>query len=60
MGLMYAAGTYDNRDLYTVHLAEKKVHYGWGQVFVRGIFANWLVGLATWMANAAQVRNWEL
>lgn len=52
---MYAAGTYDHRDLYTVRLAEKKVSYGWGQVFVKGIFANWLVGLATWMANAAQV-----
>jgi hypothetical protein len=29
-----------------------------GQAFVRGIFANWLVGLAIWMANGAQVRAW--
>ena len=54
VGLMYAAGIYEGKNWFTLYLATKKVHYGWGKVFVRGIFANWLVGIATWMANAAQ------
>lgn len=55
LGLITAAGTFDGHDWYTLYLAERKAHYGWGKVFVKGIFANWLVGIATWMANAAQV-----
>jgi formate/nitrite transporter FocA (FNT family) len=35
-------------------LAHKKVSKGWGEVLVQGIFANWLVCIATWQANAAQ------
>ena len=35
-------------------LAHKKVSNGWGETVVRGIFANWLVCIATWQANAAQ------
>jgi formate/nitrite transporter FocA (FNT family) len=35
-------------------LADKKVSKGWGEVLVQGIFANWLVCIATWQANAAQ------
>lgn len=35
-------------------LAHKKVSNGWGETLVRGIFANWLVCIATWQANAAQ------
>lgn len=31
-----------------------KVHHGFGNTLVRGIFANWLVGVAVWQANAAQ------
>jgi hypothetical protein len=30
-----------------------QVHHGFGSTLVRGIFANWLVGVATWQANAA-------
>lgn len=32
-----------------------QVSAGWGTTFVQGIFANWLVCLAVWMAKAAQV-----
>lgn len=35
-------------------LAHKKVSNGWGETLVRGVFANWLVCIATWQANAAQ------
>jgi hypothetical protein len=52
---MHAGGSYDHKDGYTLLLAHKKVDAPWGQVLVRGIFANWLVGIATYMANAAQV-----
>lgn len=31
-----------------------QVHHGFGNTLVRGIFANWLVGVAVWQANAAQ------
>lgn len=34
--------------------AAPQVHHGFGNTLVRGIFANWLVGIATWQANAAQ------
>jgi hypothetical protein len=55
LGFMIAAGNFEgSKNWYSVYLAEHKVHYGWGRVFVKGIFANWLVGIATWMANAAQ------
>jgi formate/nitrite transporter FocA (FNT family) len=39
---------------YTKVLAVKKVSNGWGETLVRGIFANFLVVVATWQANAAQ------
>lgn len=45
------------RHWYTNLIALSKVHHPWGQTVVRGIFANWLVGIATWQANAAQVRG---
>lgn len=35
-------------------LSPLQVHHAFGSAFVRGIFANWLVGIATWQANAAQ------
>jgi formate/nitrite transporter FocA (FNT family) len=55
LGFMIAAGNFEgSKNWYSLYLAEHKVHYGWGRVFVKGIFANWLVGIATWMANAAQ------
>lgn len=54
VGLFYLANTYDHKDMYITMVAEEKLDLSWGVVFVRGIFANWLVGIATWMANAAQ------
>jgi hypothetical protein len=54
------AAAHDGRRIlvkrYPDWLLGTQVHHGWGVVFVKGIFANWLVGIATWMANAAQVR----
>jgi formate/nitrite transporter FocA (FNT family) len=55
VGLMYASGIYEGNERYLEYLVHAKTHHTWVQVFVRGIFANWLVGIATWMANAAQV-----
>lgn len=55
--LMMAAGTYDGKDWYVIYSTEKKLlHLTWGKCLVRGMFGNWIVGIATWMANAAQVR----
>jgi formate/nitrite transporter FocA (FNT family) len=33
---------------------QRQVSHGFGPTVVRGIFANWLVGVAVWQANAAQ------
>mmetsp|Transcript_8744 Transcript_8744/g.18647 ORF Transcript_8744/g.18647 Transcript_8744/m.18647 type:complete len:452 (+) Transcript_8744:184-1539(+) len=54
VGLLYAAQIFNHKDEYLVYIAQDKIHYGWGAVFVKGIMANWLVGIATWMANSAQ------
>lgn len=53
-GLYYAAGTYAGHDGYLLYVSIDKVNHGWGATFVKGIFANWLVAIATFMANAAQ------
>ena len=53
-GLYYAADTYVGRDGFMIYVAIDKVSHGWGVTFVRGVFANWLVAIATFMANAAQ------
>ncbi|KAG2491238.1 hypothetical protein HYH03_010446 [Edaphochlamys debaryana] len=53
-GLFKASEVYDGKSYTLIHTAYQKVSYGWGATFVKGIFANWLVGIATWMANAAQ------
>ncbi|KAF5829045.1 formate nitrite transporter [Dunaliella salina] len=54
VGLWIASGSYEGNQDYLVFSAEKKVRAGWGSIFVKGIFANWLVSLAVWQANAAQ------
>ena len=57
VGLVYASDLFseENGDLqFLVYITEAKVSMGWGKTFVRAILANWLVGIATWMANAAQ------
>jgi formate/nitrite transporter len=53
-GLYYAAGTYQNHDGFLLYAAIDKTSHTWGQTFVKGVFANWLVAIATFMANAAQ------
>ncbi|GLC41613.1 hypothetical protein PLESTB_000696500 [Pleodorina starrii] len=53
-GLFRASGVYDHHDTTLKRQVAAKLALGWGAVFVKGIFANWLVGIATWMANAAQ------
>jgi formate/nitrite transporter len=54
-GLLLSSQVFSNgRDRYTIYLAEEKVENSWIVTFVRGIFANWLVGIATWMSTAAQ------
>lgn len=53
-GLMVASQAFVGKDAYVIMLAEEKVSGSWGSTFVKGIFANWLVGIATWMAMAAQ------
>jgi len=39
---------------YLHHLAESKLQYGFGTVFLKAIGANWLVCLGTWMGYAAK------
>ncbi len=53
VGLFYLGNIYDHKDMYLLMVTEEKLHMEWGIVIIRGIFANWLVGIATWMANAA-------
>lgn len=53
VGLFYLSQVYDHKDQYLIMVTEDKLALSWGVVIVRGIFANWLVGIATWMANAA-------
>lgn len=55
--LLQAAGTFDGKDWYLIYSTEKKSHWPWGMALVKGIFANWIVAIATWLANAAQVRT---
>jgi formate/nitrite transporter len=53
VGIFYLSEMYDKKDSYLIMVTEDKLHMSWGVVFVKGIIANWLVGIATWMANAA-------
>jgi len=39
---------------YLHHLAEAKIHYSFDTVFLKGIGANWLVCLGTWMGIAGK------
>ncbi|KAF5836186.1 hypothetical protein DUNSADRAFT_6295 [Dunaliella salina] len=55
VGLWIASASFDENHDYLVFSAEKKVRAGWGSIFVKGIFASWLVTLAVWQANAAQI-----
>lgn len=52
-GLFYIGKVYEHKDMYLLMVANDKLNLPWGIVLVRGIFANWLVAIATWMANAA-------
>lgn len=46
-------GLYHGKDAYIIMVTEDKLSLSWGVVLIKGIIANWLVGIATWMANAA-------
>jgi formate/nitrite transporter len=51
--MYYLAGTFNGQDGYLSYMVEHKVQETWVQVFFRGIFANFLVCITTWMTNAA-------
>lgn len=53
IGFLYLSNIYDHKDAYLIGITEDKISLQWGVVLVRGIFANWLVAIATLMANAA-------
>lgn len=55
VGILYLSQIYGHEhDITLIAVANMKVSLGWGVVLIRGIMANWLVGIATWMANSAQ------
>jgi formate/nitrite transporter len=51
--LFHEGEIYSNKDTYIKLVAQEKLHLSWKVVVIKGIFANWLVGIATWMANSA-------
>jgi formate transporter len=54
VGLLYASNVFDHKDMYLHILAIDKTSHPWYVIVVRGIFANWLVGIATWMSISAR------
>ncbi len=55
--IVHAADVYNGNTTFIFYLANKKTHYTFAQCMCRAILANWLVNLAVWIANAAQVRR---
>jgi formate/nitrite transporter len=51
--LFHVSEVFNHKDAYLKMVVHDKLQLSWTVVIVRGIFANWLVGIATWMANAA-------
>lgn len=51
--LFHVSTLYNHKDMYVQYVFRDKLHQPWSVIIVKGIFANWLVGIATWMANAA-------
>lgn len=51
--LFHVGEVFDHKDMYLQHVFHDKLNLTWSVIIVKGIFANWLVGIATWMANAA-------
>lgn len=51
--LFHAGDVFLHKDMYLKLVVHDKLQLSWSVVIVRGIFANWLVGIATWMANGA-------
>jgi formate/nitrite transporter FocA (FNT family) len=39
----------DGKDSFLLYMVRYKLSLQWYVVFIRGIFANWFVGIATWM-----------
>ena len=54
IGLFIGCDLWDGQDMYAISLAKSKLSHTWGVTFAKGIMANWLVCIATWMATAAQ------
>lgn len=51
--LFHAGEVFEHKDDYLKMVFNDKLKLSWSVVIVKGIFANWLVGIATWMANAS-------
>jgi formate/nitrite transporter len=52
--LFHAGEIYHHKDMYIKIVAHEKLHLSWKVIIIKGIFANWLVGIATWMANSSR------
>ncbi len=54
--LIYSVGLFTAEPWHSaiMGIAEHKVHLSWGNAFLRGIGANWLVCLAVWLGFAAR------
>jgi len=53
----HGGATFDNHmhvSRYTLKLGTYKVSHPWGETLLRAIFANWLVGIATWQVGETQ------
>lgn len=51
--LFHVSEVFDHKDAYLKMVFHDKLKLTWSVVIVKGIFANWLVGIATWMVNGA-------
>ena len=53
--IVHEAWIFHGREEFTIALAAKKASYPFSVCMCKAILANWLVNLAVWIANAAQV-----
>ena len=52
-GVYYVSGLFNGQDSFLFYLVSHKIEEEWGQVFFRGVFANYLVCITTWITNAS-------
>lgn len=52
-GMYYLSGIFNHQDDFLFYFVSHKVEEPWFQVFVRGIFANYIVCITTWMTNVS-------